>query len=469
MSARPAKLTVTVPVLIDPAALVTLDIHPFVASLADDPRLLKTLLVDALAKLKEHHVRLGELTHSLKELQRWQFGSRSERVPAEQLLFAFVQAFNVAERPLSAAATSQEPPKPKKIAAPHGRNLKRIVPTGDVPTIVTILDLPEEEKKCKCCKSRLVQISLESSQKLDIRPPQASILETRRPKYACSNCELHGVAIADLPVDPFPKSLATPNLMAWTAVQKFQFHIPLYRQSQIYKSQGIVLSDSTLGGWIKLAAELLEPVHGEMKKDVLKSDILNADDSPMRILDHSPAYRHRTREGALATYLGDENHRHAVYEFAPDRRHHWAQDFLAHYTGRLQADAWKGYDKVFERGLAIEIGCMAHLRRYFFKAKDTDSERALVALGLIRKLYEIEAQAKEQGLSSDQTYILRQACAVPVLEAFKLWLRQEAPRVVPRTPMEEAFTYAQNQWIAICRYVEDGRLSIGRVEYRRAS
>lgn len=439
-----------------------------VDALADDPRLLKQFLREALQVLKEKQERIDELTHMVRQLQRWRFGQRSEKVPHEQLLFAFVRAFDVPERLLPAAslepaATAPSAPAPRKRAArPHGR---RVVP-ADLPKERVVVDLPEGDKECRQCGEDLIQIGQDVSQQLDVKPPELVVRETVRPRYACHHCEGHGVAIADLPPasTAIPRCLAAPGLLAWTIVQKYQFHVPLYRQSQIYRSQGVDLPDSTLGGWIGQCGRLLQPVHTAMKKDILDSEVMNTDDSPMRVLD--PTLRHRTREGRLYTHLGDARHRHVVYEFSPNHQHHWAQDFLENYRGFLQADAWKGYDKLFNSGRMVEVGCMAHARRYFFDAKEADSERALVALAYIHRLYEIEEGARN--LSPQERRRMREAYALPILGAFKTWIEQQALAVLPRNPMAEALGYAQGQWRALCRYCEDGRLSIDNNASERA-
>jgi transposase len=421
-----------------------------VDTLTDDPHSLKQLLRAAQQELAEKDARIGELVHVVKQLQRWRFGRRSERVPVEQLLFAFVQAFAAAPKssdPEPPAATAAK----KKTARPHGR---RVVP-ADLPTVKEVIDLPEAEKRCRKCKHELIEIGQESSKQLDIQPPELRVKETIRPKYACGNCEGHGVAIADMPVQPIPRCLAAPGLLAWTVVQKYQFHLPLNRQSQFFKSLGIDLPPSTLCGWIAQTADLVKPVQEAMKKDVLKSEVMNTDDSPVPVLDPE---LDRTRESRLYAYVGDARHRHVVYDYAPNHRHRYPQNFLAGYSKYLQADAWKGYDKLFLTGSMIEVGCMAHCRRYYFESLETDSTRARTALAFIHQLYDIEDQARD--LSPEDRRVLRQAHALPILGAFKAWIQQEALSVIPRTPIAKALTYSQNQWQALTRYVEDGRLSI---------
>lgn len=433
-----------------------MDTHLDVDALPNDAPILKHLLRDTLKELQETHERLGEVTHLLRQLQRWRFGRRSEKVPEQQMLFAFVQAFSVPER---VAPQVESAPKPPRKSKAHGR---RVVPK-DLPKVQVIEDLPEDQKKCRRCRKELVRIGQEVSTQLDVKPPELLVRETIRPKYAC-RCEGHGVAIAELPEQPIPRCLAAPGLLSWIAVQKYQFHLPLYRQSKIFASQGVDLSPSTLGDWIAQTAKLLEPVHTAMKKDVLESEILNTDDSPMPVLDPE---LDRTRQGRIWTYLGDASHRHVVYEYSPNHQHQWAKDFLGGYDRYLQADAWKGYDALFKRPSGPkEVACWAHCRRYWFEAKLTDAERALAALAFIHRLYEIEELARE--LEPEDRRAQRQAYALPILEAFKRWIASEALKILPRTPIAKAFAYTQGQWTALCRYVDDGRISIDNNASERA-
>jgi transposase len=411
-----------------------------VQRLPDDPQQLKRLLAEAVGALQERDERIAELSHIVRELQRWRFGRRSELVPAEQLLFSFVRAFDAPERPAGPPpATAPQPAGAPRKPKPHGR---RLLPADlNLPRERTVVDLPPEQKQCAGCRRDLVQIGQEVSSKLDYKPGQLLIRETLRPKWACRHCEGHGVSTGELPAHrqpAIPRCLAAPGLLAWTIVQKYQFHIPLYRQSAIYRSQGIDLSDSTLGGWVGRCANLLGPVHEAMKQDILRSEVMNTDDSPMRVLDPEPL-KHRSREARLHTHVGDRNHCHVLFLYAPDRRHRWALDFLMGYRGFLQADLWQGYDALFKTGRMTEVACWAHARRYFFEAKETDSQRALIPLTYNHQLHEIEDEAR--GLSADQRLRMRmrEAYAVPVLGVFKKWIDEELAtrNVMPRTPTRD--------------------------------
>jgi transposase len=140
--------------------------------------------------------------------------------------------------------------------------------------------------------------------------------------------------------------------------------------------------------------------------------------------------------------------------------------FLHDFRGYLQADAYAGYDALYAAGRVIEVGCWAHARRYFWDAKPADEARALLALGFIQQLYQVESEGKD--LASGARRLLREEQARPVLERFKRWLDEQADVVLPKSPIGEAVYYARAQWPALTRYLEDGDLAIDNNAAERA-
>ena len=154
----------------------------------------------------------------------------------------------------------------------------------------------------------------------------------------------------------------------------------------------------------------------------------------------------------------DENRPYAVFDYTPTREASGPKAFLDGFRGYLQADAYQGYDALFASGEIVEVGCWAHARRYYYNARDKDPARAEVALSAIRRLFEIEKSAKD--LSADERKELRERESKPILDRFRRWIDAEAPGALPKSPMGEAFGYTSNQWQALTRYLEDGRLDI---------
>ena len=172
--------------------------------------------------------------------------------------------------------------------------------------------------------------------------------------------------------------------------------------------------------------------------------------------------RKQIRKGYLWVYIDvDKN---VAFDYTPTRAREGPVEFLGDYSGYIQADAYAGYDAVFEKGFATEVGCWAHGRRKFYDAKDTDPARGHEMLALIRQLYQIEAQAKEQQLDAVGVKALRQEYSKPILDKIEQRLAMFSLEVLPKSPMAEAVGYARGQWQALNRYLEDGILDIGRVE-----
>jgi transposase len=218
-----------------------------------------------------------------------------------------------------------------------------------------------------------------------------------------------------------------------------------------------------------------------MIEQVLASKAIHTDDTPVPVLDRE---RDRTRQGRLWTYRGDDLHPYTVYDYTPTRKRDGPVEFPGDYQGYLQADAYGGYDRIYigSDGKIIEILCWAHARRRHFEAQESDPARATVALAYIRRLYQVERQAKElfekQAGGADALPLsairleLRQRNSVPVLEEFEAWMRRQAdgigpegsplPQgpVLPKSPLGVAINYCLGNWPAFTRYAGDGDLDI---------
>ncbi len=412
-------------------------------NLPDDPAVLKRTIVE-LAE------RMGELERQLGILRRAQFGASSERVSSPDQLSLF------APKPYLAQLPPAPPPALTPGSAGHGRgrlpsHLKRISKVHDVPP---------DQKRCGDCGKDLLRIGAETAEQLEYTPSTLVVIRHERPKYACKDCQT-GVVIAEPPPAPIQKGLPGPGLLAHVAVSKFDDHLPLYRQQEIYRRQGVEIARSTLGDWVAAMAELLEPLVREMSRELLKSKVVHTDDIPVPVLE-SP----HTRQGRLWVYLGDRDHPQIVYRYSPNRQQQWAQEFLADYQGYVAADAYQGYDALFTTGRRVEVGCWAHARRKFFDAQESDAVRSSTAMELIRELYQVEEEAKP--LAAEERRRLRQEKSRLLLKSIEEWMRSQELSVLPKSALGTAFTYARHQWTALNRFVEDGDLAIDNNAAERA-
>ena len=422
------------------------------------------LIAQLMETLHSKDQQLDQLQHRLQQLLRARFGPRAEKVdPAQLALFA--------REILAEARGAQEPaPLPVEESAPvrkgHGR---RKLP-GNLPRQRVVIDVPAEERICKCCGKEMAKIGEDTSERIDYIPASVYVIEQVRPKYACKHCPDGTVVTADKPRQPIEKGLPGPGMLAYIITSKFADHQPLHRLCQILHRHGLELSPSTVGGWMGPSAKLATPLLELMIDRVLDSRVIHTDDTPMPVLDKD---RPSTRQGRLWTYRGDDLHPYTVYDYTPSRKRDGPEQFLGDYQGYLQADAYGGYDGIYANGKVIEVLCWAHARRKVFDATDSDSARATTALAYIRRLYQIERQAKEQFYKQSQRddarslaairLELRQKQSLPVLREFEGWMRQqtagEAP-VLPKSPMGAAINYILGNWAALLRYAEDGDLDI---------
>jgi hypothetical protein len=280
------------------------------------------------------------------------------------------------------------------------------------------------------------------------------VIQHVRFKYACRRCREHA-AVAGKPAQPIARGLPGPGLLAHTITSKYSDHLPLYRLEDIFARHGMELSRSTMCVWMRQSADLLRPLYELMVSRVLASKIIWTDDTPVPVLDRSLP---KTRQGRFWVYAGDERHPYSVYDYTASRNRDGPEQFLKGFRGYLQADAFSGYDRLCAGPGVTEVACWAHARRKFFDARTTSPELAHEALARIGQLYELERQAKE--LSSTDRCELRQRESVVLLHSLGDWLLDQKLRVLPKSPLGQAISYALANWQALCRYVEDGDLSI---------
>jgi transposase len=431
---------------------------PDVDHLPDDPAILKSMILELMATLADTRQEREQLQHRIALLLQRLYGRRSERFdPNQPLLFAELnQPENVTAPP---PTTEAQPPNPKK-RHPHGR---RPVPKN-LPHQEEHHRLTEAELACPTCGTAREEVGTETTSQLDYEPASLFVRDHIEHKYACPCCSKQGTPqfiAASKPPQPLDKGLPGAGLLAFIIVTKYFDHVPLYRQEAMFERQGLDLARSTTCDWMAQSARSLEPLYEVMKTELLQSAVLWTDDTPVKLQGGAPD---ETKQSRLWAYLGDAQHPYNVFDFTLNRRRDGPQQLLKTYRGYLHADAFTGYDALYlpldEAGQARikEVACNAHARRKFYEARGSDERRSHLALAYYRQLYEIERQAKDQ--SEELRLHMRQDLAVPVLDKLKSWLETEYQELLPKSPMREAFTYALNQWPALCRYTEAGSLTI---------
>ncbi|HUF47812.1 MAG TPA: IS66 family transposase, partial [Vicinamibacterales bacterium] len=390
----------------------------------------------------------ASLRQQLDVLCQRLFGKKSERVSPDQLRLAFAQlghAPGAASEPVE-MDSGERPGPPRQRRRPTGR---RPLPAA-LPRQRVEIDVPDAAKRCPCghLKSRIGE---SVSEKLEYVPASLRVIETARFKYACPHCHA-GVVEAPAPSQAVEKSLAGEGLLAHVVVSKYVDHLPLYRLERILGRHGLDISRTTLCGWVADVAAALAPIGDELRRQVTAATYLQTDDTPVTILDQ----RLGSRKGRLWTYL-DPLARQVAFDATETHERDGPEAFLAGFTGDLQADAYAGYDALYATGRIREIACWAHTRRGFVEALRTDA-RAAPMVALIQRLYQVERAGVD--LSAEARRALRLEQSVPILAQIKTARDTLALAVLPKSPLGDAVRYLTNQWDALQRFVEAGRLAI---------
>jgi len=408
-------------------------------------------------RLRESQLEIDKLKHRIDWLCRKLFGKSSEKVDPSQLALAFEQLAveDAAAGTANVDTPEEDGPVETDSGEPRGRGKRKGHGRGALPAHLprrrVVIEVPAEERTCSCCQREMTPFGEDVKLTLDYEPARITVVETVRVKYSCSKCH-EGVVIAPAPAAVMDKGLPEAGMLAYVAVSKYADHLPLYRLERVLARSGLVISRNTLGDWIDFIADSFSSVIEAMKKKILKGPIVQSDDTKIRVLGGP--------EGSYAGYLWCYGglHDEVVFDFTEGRGREGPLRFLDGYQGYLQVDAYAGYDVVFARGNVVEVACWAHARRKIFEARTTDPKHADPLLGIIAALYAVEADAK--GLAADERRALRDERSRPLLDRIHERLLQARGDVLPKSPMGQAVTYALNQWVALQRYLEDGRLAI---------
>jgi transposase len=414
---------------------------------------------DLERQLEEFVATTEELERSyacLKEeylaLKRLFFGPRRERLPeaAGQLQLFHADAPPSLSDDSAAPVPDEELPARKRRKGHGRREIPDHLPRTDVPH-----DVPREARVCECGREK-VRIGEDVTEQLEYEPGKLFVFRHIYPKYACSCCK-DGVTSAEPVANPIERGLAGPGLLAYVLVNKFSDHLPLYRQQDVLSRHGIFLARSTLCGWMAQCAQRLRPLVELMQQRVLQSDVINADETPVPVLDPT---RDSTRTGYFWTYISPGDHGYTVYDYRDSRSREGPAEILKDFRGYLQTDAYASYESVVleSAGRIIPVGCWAHARREFFDARLNQPREVHYVLGLIAQLYDIEDEVRLA--SPDERLAARQKRSVPILDRLETFLREQQAEALPKSQFGKAIGYALNHWPELRRFAENGVLEI---------
>lgn len=299
------------------------------------------------------------------------------------------------------------------------------------------------------------KIGEEVTEELEYEPGKLFVNKYIRPKYA--KPDNSGVVVAPMVDRPLPKSIAGAGLLTQIVIDKYADHLPLYRQAERFKREGVNIPYSTITDWVSGAVNLITPIYEALRQEVLQTTYLHVDESPIKVLDKNK--KGETHRGYYWVYHNSIE-RMVLFDYREGRGREGPLEMLEGFKGHLQTDGYNVYDHFKNRDEITHLHCMAHARRKFYESLQNDQARAAYALEQMGLLYATERKAKEKGLDAAEVYELRQKEAVPVIEQLGKWMVKEYAKVLPKSSIGQALAYSIQRWKELAAYTTDGKLNI---------
>jgi len=399
-----------------------------------------------------------QLKHELSKLKMLVFGAKSERFQgqgsADQMQLSFEDE---SPKPLTAEQLTQKINYTRKKAALSvSSHPGRTAFPASLPREENIL-LPDTDL------TGYREVGREITEELEYIPGKLFVRQYIRPKFVRKNTD--EFIVACLPSRPIEKGIAGPGLLAQIIIDKYVDHLPLYRQVERFKREGVTLAASTISGWLTACCTLLDPLYQQLKNEVLKSNYLQVDESPIKVLDKDK--KGSTHKGFYWLYYAHLS-KQVFFDYRPGRGREGPEECLKNFTGYLQTDGYQVYENFAKRSGITHMGCMAHARRKFSEAMDNDASRAEYVLNELQKVYAIERRFLDQQIDATQLLADRNEQAVPILLKLKEWMLENYVRVLPKSPIGKAMQYALSRWDQLSVYLSDADLLIDNNQIENA-
>lgn len=397
-------------------------------------------------------LRIIALEQQLSQLQKMIFGSKHERfvpsdVPPAQLSLD-IQAESIATCSVKDAkkityTRTNVSVEQKPLVHPGRMKLPEHLRREEI-----IIEPTEDITACKPMSEEVTEV-------LEWQPGELFVKKYVRVKYAKPGGE--GVLIGNLPSRPLEKAMAGSGLLAQIVIDKYVDHLPVHRQMQRFERAGVKLPYSTLTDWVSATAKLIAPLYEALKRQVLQSGYLHADETPIKVMDKDK--KGQTHRGYYWVYQ-DSIHKLVFFDYQESRGREGPVGILENFQGYLQTDGYSAYEIFDKRSGIILMHCMAHARRMFHEALENDEARASYALEEIGKLYSIERNCKEQELSYTETSEVRGQKSIPILESLGKWMKAQYLQVTPKSTIGKALAYSIERWDRLSLYTQEGKLNI---------
>lgn len=396
------------------------------------------LRLERIAKYGKASEKLSDLQLELLELEP---GVSSEEVQAES------------EReplPTPPATAQQKRPKAKhpgrQVLPLHLERVEKIIPC--------------EPAQCTCasCGRQTTVIGYEVSEVLEVKPAEYFVQLNKREKRACKQCEEQGVSVAPAPARIIPKSLVSDQIIIETLIAKYCDSLPLFRQSvMLERDTGLEISRSTMDGWVMQSGELMLPIVGAMRRELLAGHYIQADETPVGVQTHDK----RGKNHAAYLWQYGRPGGSVVFDFRMGREREGPKQFLGQFNGILQTDGYAAYDCIGGPNM-VHAACLAHARRKHIEAvkvdpKDQDSASIV---DLMDKLFAIDARARQEGMNQAQRHDLRNQQAPALLAQLRAHLLDTQKKVLPKSLAGKAASYTLSLWSKLTLFLQHPELEL---------
>lgn len=404
--------------------------------------------------------RIDKLLAQIAWFTRQFYGRKSEKLslldPNQPSLFGTAGADPEQLEEIEAARlAAQERIEPETMARKKKRSNRDML--EGLPVIEEVVE-PEGVDK-----DRYKLIGEERTRTLEFKPGELYVREIIRPKYGLtdnldpSERETPGVLIAPLPLPPIYKGLPGPSLLAEILLQKYECHLPFYRQARQFHHLGVKIPQNTLSGWFKPACELLEPLYEVLKQEVLDTDYLQVDETTLPVISKESRMAKKEYLWAVRSVM-----KKLLFFHYDDgsRSRETASSLLKSFSGYLQSDGWQAYNVFDKEERVCLVSCIVHMRRYYEKALNENKSLAGYFLKEVQNLYRIERMADEREMSFEERAKLRRELAEPIMLSLEEWMCRTYRTVLPKSLIGEAISYTYRRWGRMKNYLLDGRLKL---------
>ena len=434
---------------------------------------------NAQADLSSSEALIAHLKLEIEKLRRTLYGARAERqarlIDQLELRLEELEASATADELAAAKAAEKRQTvrsfqRQRPVRKPFPDNIQRERIVLEVP------------RSCPCCGgSRLSKLGEDITETLELIPRQWKVIETVREKFSCRDCE--AITQPPAPFHATARGFIGPKLLATIVFDKFAQHIPLNRQSQRFKCEGIDLGVSTLADQVGAGVFGAMALYRLIEAHVLAAERLHGDDTTVPIL--APG---KTITGRIWTYVRDDRPfggtapPGALYYASRDRRGEHPGRHLEGFTGILQADAYGGFNALYDPGRQPKpiapAFCWSHARRPFFELADIAknarrgrsataiSPIALEAVRRIDALFDIEREIN--GLTPAARLAVRQERSAPLLTDLEAWLCAQRAKLSRASAVIKPIDYLLKRWADFARFTEDGRICLTNNAAERA-